>query len=65
MAQLPSVGSDQGNIGHTVSLLSQYMASGFGTSDFAPANPVTEPQTAFPDQMSFLASAPLAHSQGA
>ncbi len=51
-----------GSLNHTVLLLDQYMAAGFGGSDFGPAAPVTGPQAAFQDQQSVLAPTPLAHS---
>ena len=44
-----------GSLNHTVSLLSQYMASGLGDSDFGPANQEPDPKGAFQDQASVLA----------
>ena len=50
-----------GSLNHTVSLLSQYMAAGFGSSDFGPTNQLADPKMA-QDQSNFLAPAPLSQS---
>ena len=49
-----------GSLNHTVLLLEQYMASGFGDLDFGPTNPVSDPKAAFQDQATFLTPTPLA-----
>ena len=51
-----------GSVNHTVLLLDQYMAAGFGDSDFGPTNPVANPTGASQDQSNFLAPTPLASS---
>jgi hypothetical protein len=61
-SQVSGLGNEQGGLDHTVSLLSQYMASSSGSSDFGSTDPVADPKGAYQNQPSVLAPTPLTQS---